>query len=212
MQWFAHSISRRLSFGASKYCTEMSKNFICSAKLKNCSLHNSKFLSNIESHFQMRYWMVAEDMEWISDLFCPTPSKKNFRTSETRKQCSNWLFCHVTHSFPKVMLNTLMERDGKRAASVVDSRELSFISQGTLRSKTAGDQKTLQRCIYYCFVWADMSVTNRILAIKAKKRCCCYSVGQMCALSVQCITKRWSWGCSTCYKKCWRHFEAVLLV
>ncbi len=41
----------------------------------------------------------------------------------------------------------------------------------------------LQQCIYNCFVWADKSVTNRILAIKAKKRCCCYSAGQMCALS-----------------------------
>ena len=34
----------------------------------------------------------------------------------------------------------------------------------------------LQPCNYNCFVWADMSATNRILAIKAKKRCCCQRV------------------------------------
>ncbi len=42
----------------------------------------------------------------------------------------------------------------------------------------------LQQCIYNCFVWADMSATNHILAILRLKSACCYSAGQMCALSV----------------------------
>ncbi len=45
-----------------------------------------------------------------------------------------------------------------------------------------GEATQLQQCIFNCFVWADMNQQNRILAIKAKKRCCCYSVGQMCTL------------------------------
>ncbi len=89
---------------------------------------------------------------------------------------------HIVHN---VWLVVFSACGGIRTACyVVLTTYVPTLSLGILGKGALFVTQPLQQCIYNCFAWADMSVTNRILAIKAKKRCCCYSVGQMCALSV----------------------------